>query len=133
MTARAAIQEILEADPLLEEIGVEAVYPANAVDTPGESLFLIVRWEPTSASFKNVGSDTVSIWAHDTERDYARITQVLERIREVLPEAVHHPGGDGWTLTVAEWLGEGPDLFDGGYGTVTRFAEFKVISRYTPS
>jgi hypothetical protein len=132
MPARAALQSLLEQDPILgEDIGVEAVYPTNAVDTPAEQLFIVIRWDPTTMAFKQVGADRCSIWVHDTQRDYGRITDALQRLKELLPATVHRAGEDGWTLTTAEWLGEGPDLFDGGYNTVTRYADFNVVSRYT--
>lgn len=131
MPARAALQTLLEEDPVLLEIGVAAVYPTNAVDTPAEDLFIVIRWDPATPAFKTTGSDRVQIWAHDTQRDYGRITQVLERLKVLLPATVHLQGADGYSLTTAEWNGEGPDLFDGGYNTVTRYADFTVVSRYT--
>jgi hypothetical protein len=131
MPARAALQTLLEEDVPLAEIGLQAVYPTNAVDTPAEDLFLVIRWDPTSPAFKTTGSDRVQIWCHDTQRDYGRITQVLERLKVLLPGTVHLQGADGYSLTTAEWNGEGPDLFDGGYNTVTRYADFTVVSRYT--
>lgn len=133
MAARAALQSLLEADLRLQEIGVGAVYPTNTVDTPGEELFLVIRWEPTDVAFKNRGTDRVSIWAHDRQRDYGRISDILGHLRDRIPQEVHRPGADGWILTTAEWLGEGPDLFDGGYDTLTRYADFRVVSRYDTS
>lgn len=133
MPARAALQALLEGDSGLTELGVEAVYPTNAVDTPAEDLFIIIRWDPTTVAFKQRGTDRVAIWVHDRQRDYGRIADCLVRMRELLPAQVHLVGADGYTLTTAEWLGEGPDLFDGGYGTVTRYVDFTVVSRYTAS
>lgn len=131
MPARAALQTLLEEDVELAEIGVSAVYPTNSVDTPAEDLFVVIRWDPTTRAFGATGSDRVQIWAHDTQRDYGRIAQVLERLKVLLPATVHLQGADGYSLTTAEWNGEGPDLFDGGYNTVTRYADFTVVSRYT--
>lgn len=131
MAARAALYSLLETDTELLALGVQAVYPTNAVDTPGEDLFLIVRWDPTSSVFGSYGQDRVQIWAHDRSRDYGRVSSCLARLRELLPATVHRAGDDGWTLSTAEWRGEGPDLFDDGYQTVTRFADFTLVSRYT--
>lgn len=133
MTARAALQTLLETDPRLAEIGVTAVYPTNAVDTPPDDLFLVIRWDNTEKAFGAVGRDRVSIWAHDRQRDYGRIGECLDHLKDLLPAQIHLPGTDGYTLTTADWLGEGPDLFDGGYNTVTRYADFNVVSRYTAS
>lgn len=133
MPARAALQSLLETDPRLVELGVGAVYPTNAVDTPPDELFVIIRWDPTDLAFKTRGRDRVQIWVHDVQRDYGRIGECLARLRELIPEQVHRAGEDGWVITTAEWLGEGPDLFDGGYNTVTRYADFTVVSRYDTS
>ena len=133
MTARAALQTLLEEDPVLTDIGVQAVYPTNSVDTPQEDLFIVIRWDPSVKAFGTTGPDRVSIWVHDTQKDYGRITDALRRIRDLLPAQVHLEGADGYTLTTAEWLGEGPDLFDGGYNTCTRYADFQAVSRYTAS
>jgi len=131
MAARAAVQSLLQDDTDLLALGVQTVYASNAVDTPEEDCFLVVRWESTTAAFKTTGSDRVSIWAHDKNRDYGRINEALRRIKNLLTEAVHVEGADGWTMTLAEWNGEGPDLLDGGFDTVTRYSDFTVVSRYT--
>jgi hypothetical protein len=133
MTARAALHTLLSDDVELATIGVERVYPTNAVDTAPESCFVIVRWDPSTVAFKTTGPDRAQIWVHDVDRSYDRINAALHRIRELLTDTVHRAGADGWTLTTAEWLGEGPDLFDAGYSTCTRYADFTVISRYTAS
>lgn len=130
MAARAAIQALLEEDPDLQTAGVQAVYPTNAVDTPREEVFLIVRWDPTDAAFGVHGSDRFSVWVHDRDRDYGRIADILRILRSLIPNQIHLPGDDGWVLTSAVWLGEGPDLFDDGYGTLTRYADFRASSRY---
>lgn len=133
MAARAALQHLLETDADLSNLGVTAVYPTNTVDTPHDQLFLIVRWDPTTRAFGSVGQDRVQIWVHDRRKDYGRVTACLARLRELLPATVHLAGADGWTLSTAEWAGEGPDLFDDGYKTVTRYSDFVLVSRYTAS
>ena len=131
MPARAAVHSLLVEDTVLQSMGVEVVYGSNSVDTPGEDFFLVVRWEQTQTAFKTVGSDRVSIWAHDKGRDYTRIDKALTHVKELLTSTVHREGGDGWTMTLATWNGEGPDLMDGGFHTVTRYSDFTVVSRYT--
>lgn len=132
MTARAALQTLLEGDSVLHTIGFSAdsVFPTNAVDTPPADLFLIVRWDPTAMAFSNRGTTRFTIWAHDREKDYGRITAALNRLRVLIPAQTHLKGSDGWTLTTADWLGEGPDLFDSGYETLTRYADFQAATRY---
>jgi hypothetical protein len=131
MASRAAVQSLLQDDPILIGLGVGAVYGANAVDTPAEDLFLIVSWNVKDLAFKSTATTRLTVWAHDKDRDYGRIADVLRRVRDVLLDAVHVAGADGWTLTLVEWDGEGPDLFDEGYNTVTRYSDFVVASRYS--
>ena len=133
MPARAALQSLLEGDAQLTALGVGAVYPTGAVDTPPEECFLIIRWDPTTSSFGTVGRDRVQIWAHDRVKDYGRINDILARLRDLLTSVVHRPGADDWTLSTAEWRGEGPDVYDDGYTTQARYADFTLVSRYTPS
>lgn len=130
MAARAALQSLVEEDAGLLAMGLQAVYPTNSVDSPKEDFFAIIQWGPSTPAFKQVGTDRVSIWLHDTDRDYGRINNGLSRIKELLVGTIHHEGTDGIALVTAEWNGESQDLFDGGYETVTRYADFTVVSRY---
>lgn len=130
MSARAALQTLLEGDEVLQGLGVGAVYPTNSVDTPAEDLFLIIRWDPTAAAFGVHGTDRFTVWAHDKQKDYGRIAACLNRLRVLVPAQEHLRGDDGWILTTAKWLGESPDLYDGGYETCTRYADFQGVSRY---
>lgn len=130
MSARAALQTLLEGDEVLLGLGVGAVYPTNSVDTPEEDLFIVIAWEPTTRVFGTTGTDRFSIWVHDRQRDYGRITDALERLKNLVPDQVHLRGTDGWVLSTATWLGESRDLYDGGYETLTRYADFQGVSRY---
>lgn len=129
MSARAAVRALLVADPDLLAAGVQEIYPANAVDTPAEECFLILTWADAGKAYGRTGAEGLTVWVHDRNRDYGRIDQVLDRAAEVLTAATHVVGEDGWTLTLAEWAGEGPDLYDDGYNTCTRYADFTVVSR----
>lgn len=133
MSARATVYTLISEDSELATLGVGNTYAANAVDTPPEDLFVVIKWEPTRKAFGLKGIDRISVWAYDTNQDYGRIDSVLRRIKELLTGSVHVAGADGWTLTQADWLGEGPDLYDSGYNAVTRYAEFDTVSRYAPS
>jgi len=127
MAARASLFSLLKDDT---ELAFEEVYPTNAVDTPQEDYFAIITWGPTTKAYGTTGSDRVSIWVHDRQQDYGRINNALQRLKELLPATVHLAGGDGWVLSTAEWNGESQDLSDEGYGTITRYADFTVVSRY---
>lgn len=130
MTARASVQTLLDTDTELTSLGFSTVIAANSVDTPPDKRFLIVKWLDTPPpAFGSTGVDALQVWAHDTDRDYTYIGKALRRVRDILLDAVHVAGADGVTLTVADWAGEGPDLYDSGYQTCTRYADFSVVSR----
>jgi hypothetical protein len=128
MTARAAVHGLLSSDPELQELGF-TVYGSNAADTVDEKRFLIVSWQPGSAAFGKHGSEAVLVWAHDKDRDYTAVDAALSRVRDLLHDATHIVGEDGRTLTTARWNGVSDDLYDDGYGTVTKNADFTVVSR----
>lgn len=135
MPARGAIYTLLAEDTKLKELGVEAFYHANQVDTPEEQVFGVIRHEGKARVFGNVGPETATVWIHDRQdTNYGRVIDpALERVKELLGAAVHRPGPDGWVLTQADWRSDSNDLVDGGYGSITRWADFGVISRYSSS
>jgi hypothetical protein len=119
--------QIVEGDAGL---GLQAVYATNSVDTPAEEWFAVIVWGVSTKSYGTTGSDRVAVWFHDKQKDYGRINRALERLKQLLGATVGFAGADGIVLSAAEWNGEGPDLRDDGYGTLTRYAEFTTISRY---
>lgn len=127
MQPRGAIQKLLETDV---QLALEAVYATNSVDTPAEHWFAVVTWGVSSPSYGTTGVERAQVWFHDTDHDYGRINRALTRLKQLLVATVGLEGADGIVLSVAEWNGEGPDLRDDGYGTVTRYGEFTAISRY---
>lgn len=135
MAARASVQMLLEEDLALgqplHEMGYTSVYASNSVDTPGDHQFIIVRWEDMDQQFATFGPQRLSIWLHTRDQDYTDIDSGLERVKALLGEALHVPGGDGWTLTQADWRGDSQDLIDDGFGTLTRNSSFDVVSRTT--
>lgn len=110
--------------------GVEETYGSNSVDSPREQCFIVLHWETTTAAFGSRGTTTLYVWVHDRERDYTRrIDPALTWVRETLTESFHVLGADGVTLTCATWNGESDDLFDDGYGTIARYAQFTIVAR----
>jgi hypothetical protein len=131
MAARSALFNLLDGDTRLVELGFSVVYTQNSVDTPMESRFIVIRWEqPDARAFGTKAPDRATVWFHDKDRDYGQIDLGIERVKEIVRDAVHVSGGDGWVLTQAHWNTDGPDLFDDGFGTVTRWTDITVISRY---
>jgi len=132
MPARAALYDLLSADPELQALGLEAVYPKGAVDTPPETVWLVITHDPRTPAFGNRGSERVSFWVYDRgSQDYAKaIDPIIERVKRILSDATHVSGSDGATLTTATWAGDGPDLMDVDVNALTRWTDFTVVSRY---
>lgn len=131
MAARSALRELLETDERLRELGFAKIYAQNAVDTPEEDRFVVVRWEvPGDRVWGTKAADRASVHFHDKDRDYGQIDLGIERLKDLLQDALHVAGEDGWVLTQAHWNSDSPDGFDDGYGTVVRSSNITVISRY---
>jgi hypothetical protein len=128
LTARAALYSLLSQDEELQEAGW-AIYAAGALDTPREQRFVVIRWEATQVLWGGAGVDRVAIWWHDRDKDYGAIDLAAARLSEILRDAVHVLGADGWVLTQASWDGDSPDLFDDVLGTVCRFSSATIGSR----
>jgi len=134
MSARAAVHQLVEDDLApgqpLAELGYTSVYASGDVDSPDDVMFIIIRWEGKDRRFATFGPERVSLWAHTRDLDYGDLDKALERFKHLLGGAVHVVGGDGWTLTQADWRGDSADLRDDGFGTLTRYAAFDAVSRY---
>lgn len=136
MTARAAVATLLGADPGLAGLGLapELVYAANATDTPPADgpLFLVVRFGGRTRAMPGHGWWDLTTWVHQPRaltRDYGVIDEALTRIQEVLTAAEHVAGADGWILTAATWWGDGPEMIDDGYDTLTRYSSYRAACR----
>lgn len=130
MAARSPLLALLD-DAALSDLGFDRVYSSNEVDTPQEERFIVVRWaQPGERAYGTKAADRADIWFHDKNRTYGEIDLGIERLKAILKDAVHVVGPDGWVLTQAHWNGDGPDLRDDGFGTVTRWSSITVISRY---
>lgn len=127
--ARAAVQNLLDANLDLTLLGFDAVMAGNSVDSPPQNRFIVVRWEETVSAFQRRGTSRCQVWFHDVDRDYGAIQDAMELVKIVLEEAVHVPGADGVTLTTCKWDEDSPDLFDDGYKTVTKYSVFTVCAR----
>jgi hypothetical protein len=131
MTARAAVWQLISGDTTLNALGIVQAntYTTNSVDNPETKPFVIIRFETVTAAFGQIGAQNMSIWAHDERGDYSRIDQILQRIQDILTNAVHVAGNDGFTLSSSRYQGTSDDLWDDGYRTITRYSTFSVLSR----
>ena len=124
--SRAAITNALLAAP---GVAAEQVWGANALDTPTAWPFIVHRWEEKVPSFKLVGTESITVWVHDKPGDYAQINTILEWMKDTLTNMIHVPGADGFIVTCVDWTGDSGDLWDDGWGTITRNSGFRVVSR----
>jgi hypothetical protein len=127
--ARAAVQSLLEGSTTLAALGFTSIMAANSADAPPQQRFIVIRWEGTTAFVEKRGTSRLQIWFHDTDRDYTAIADAMEIAREALINAVHVTGADGVKITTVRWDEDSPDLFDDGYGTVTKWSAFTVAAR----
>lgn len=131
--SRAAVNSVLSNSIELQALGLlpSATYAANAVDTPPERPFIVMRWEENVRSFSDRGVQGLTVWVNDQLGDYTRIDQMIHIIKKLLTDMVHVAGDDGRTVTQIDWSGDSGDLWDDGYHTIARNAGFSVVSRPT--
>lgn len=134
-----AVFRLISDDPVLNaapyHIDQDCVFPTFALDgsrtiaAPNNKLFVIIRWETTPPGIAAV--TTFSVWVHQPMElgdSFNNIDSALQRIREILKNAVHVQGTDGKKLTQANFQGYGGEQHDGGYNTITRYAAFTGLS-----
>lgn len=121
---RNAVYTLLRDDTSLQSFGVEKVYSTNAVDTPREKFFLVIRWEVVIPAFKLVGTEGISVWTHLREPNYVLMSQAIDRVKTLMTSTTHREGSDG-VFAQAEWTGDTPDVRDDGWGTFTKSAGFR--------
>lgn len=120
---RQAVYSLLSDDQTLRELGVQKVYASNAVDTPQENNFIVIRWELTVPAFALVGTQDVSIWSHLREPDYVHMEMILERVKYLMTTTTHREGRGG-IFSQARWTGDSPDVRDDGWRTFTKSTDF---------
>lgn len=94
-----------------------------------DGYFIIIRTEasPPGVALKT----TVSVWVHRSRSKgstYNGINAILDRVMEIMKNAVHVVGVDGSKLTQADFAGLGGEQHDQGYDTLTRYAAFNCLS-----
>lgn len=131
--SRAAIYDALKNDAQIAAVAPGyGCYPNNAVDTPGDDQFLILRWLDVSPGVvKGRGPRSLQVWAHDHSGSYGVIDDMLKRVTEILLDMQQVQGADGFTVTQVDYNGESQDLYDDGFRTITRNVAFTVVSHPT--
>ncbi len=114
------------------EDSVASAFDLDGSRTPPKSpdgYFIIIRTEaaPPDVALKT----TVSIWVHRSRSKgstYNGINAILDRVMQIMKDAVHVSGIDGSKLTQADFAGLGGEQHDQGYDTLTRYAAFNCLS-----
>lgn len=133
-----AFFRLIALDPVLASsfnITIDDVYPTFAMDgsraTPRnpDGYFIIIRTEasPPGVALKT----TVSVWVHRARAKgttYNGINAILDRIQEIMKNAVHVVGSDGSRITQVDFAGLGGEQKDEGYDTLTRYVAFNCLS-----
>jgi len=134
MAARAAVIKLQAEDEQMQLLGITAdrIFGSNSTDTPVRNgLFSVHKWAENTKR-GGLTTYTVSIWFHmpkDREKDYGKIDLAILRMKELMKEAEHVVGADGWVLVAASWISDSPDYPDDGYNTLTRYTQFRCACR----
>jgi hypothetical protein len=134
MTARHAYARIAYEDEVMQGLGfIEGrVYAANAVDSPNEDPFLVIKSGGFEKAFGTTGSETVTYWVHlprSKSRNYWIIDEAIDRLKVLLTEVEHLSGEDGWVLSSASWIDTSRDLTDEAFNTITKYVTFRAATR----
>jgi hypothetical protein len=128
---RTRVYEILQNDQMLRDLGwgADSFYASNAVDSPQHSRFMVLHWDPITpdAGQRVMTTNGLVVWAYDDSRDYALIDKALLRVRDLLADLGPTQTKSGWISDVT-WTGDSTDLYDDGYGRITRNATFRLIA-----
>lgn len=103
-----------------------SIYAAEAADNITAWPFLTTRWGNIAKGIGPSKRQYLDVWAHDRNRDYVRIDDILLRIEKLFNTVGSANPAEGW-ITQIDWQGSSPDLRDDGYDTVTRNSTFLVI------
>lgn len=134
--SRQAVYAALNLDSELHSLGIPQgnVFPNWSMDgsPTRDALFLILRWEENPIVGIFSGPRILTVWAHcprNIATDFAVLDLILRRVKTILTSMEHVAGTDGYTVTTIRATGEGGDLTDPAYDTITRNSAFQVLFR----
>ena len=140
--SRAAFFDRLIADPVLSGFGLNddtVLHNYSKEERPTNATpFVVLRWgAQTRPPWQDPDVpvkpyEPVSVWVHwpaEVTNDYGKIIAVLNQIDSVVRDLRDVPGSDGDTLSFVQIGGRSPDLFDDGFNTITKYADYEVYSR----
>jgi len=123
---RSTIRAALIADVTLTNLipAVRWIDSSAMEDSPPTSPFAVLRYGEVTRQISGASFGSVRIWIHDRPGSYAKIEQIQRRIRTVL-EATPATSING--LIEIKWEGDGEDLSDPAYRTVSKVSTFKIV------
>lgn len=129
---RSLVYTALSTDANLITLGLgpDSVLSGD-VDTPDSRPFINLRWGLRSPGLRGTTADVqaLAIWVHDQPNDYAQITTIIRRIRDLLESIEDEVDPNGGRVTMATWTGDSGDLVDRGHGTIVRTTNYQIIGR----
>lgn len=126
------IYSLLKNDTALAGKGVGNVFMTNRMEgLPRDSLSIIVVVGSQSVQGAlRTGPVNYTVWVHQPVEwkgtDYTVISQVLQRIKEILHSVEGEVGEDGIRVVECACTGDGGYLEDKGFNTITRNSGYRV-------
>ncbi|AOE44828.1 head-to-tail connector protein [Gordonia phage Terapin] len=130
-----AVYQALTNDPTLQTLcgGTDNfVFPDYAMESaPRDGVFLILRWgaQDVTRAIRRGPVDLI-VWAHQPKEDstdYTLINRVLNRARDVLEAMPNTPGPDDIRVNDVAFQGNGGNLYDPGFQTITKNSVYRVL------
>lgn len=135
MSRRAVYQALINDSELndmqIEEGTVFSNYGKDMAPVRNKP-FVIIRWQERPMVGVLQGPQVLTIWAHwprEITTDYSLLDAILSRVKTVLTSMEHVDGEDGNIVTSVRFTGEGRDLEDPAYETITKNSGFEVQFR----
>jgi hypothetical protein len=133
-----AISRLRAHAPLIAIVPASQIVSSGAVGLPGsptEELakpFIVVRMSTVQNRLDAARSQRALVYAHDEVGSYVRIDNALKEVRAAFNISGPVVIGDT-RMTAIEDEGESDDLFDDGFGTGVRYAQFRMTGRQVGS
>lgn len=122
MDVRSWFYSLVTGDAELTALVGTRVYPVNSLETTPQVPFLVYRLSVETPRIALARNAPLQVWVHDDAGDYARIDNILNRVKEVLTSQSHTDN-----FLEARWLDNSEDLYDDGTKTITRYARFTIV------
>lgn len=132
--SRTFIYQSLKEDALsaapdsLGTLGLQAdnIYSGD-VDEPRGRRFIVLRYGERQPGIGPSNRVELIVWAYDRDKDHDAVELLQKRVRVVLEGIEAQQTLEGW-ITLIEWTGNGPDIYDDAYRAVGITSGYTVIT-----